>query len=89
MLGGHWLFRAQLQVRHGAGSALTFQLERAQELKVTSTTWPLRVVIRTSTGEGRLPSLAPSGITEGVPNPFIGPYIQFEPGATPYFVPGQ
>lgn len=40
--------------------------------------------------EGDLPSIDPgSGIIVGHPNPWIGPWIRFEPGAEPYYVPGE
>jgi hypothetical protein len=39
--------------------------------------------------EGGLPSLDPgTGLIPGVHNPHIGPAIRFEPGTSPYFVPG-
>jgi hypothetical protein len=39
---------------------------------------------------GGLSSIDPkTGIVPGAANPFQGPSIRFEPGATPKFVPGQ
>ena len=40
-------------------------------------------------GGGALPSLGPEGLQPGNPNPFMGPYIRFEPGTKPFFVPGK
>ena len=37
-----------------------------------------------------LPSVDPShGIVPGTHNPFLGPAIRFEPGASPFFIPGK
>jgi hypothetical protein len=39
--------------------------------------------------EGGLPSIDPkTGLIPGVHNPFMGPAIRFEPGVSPFYVPG-